>query len=211
MKDPYQKTINTLYNNSAQSFFEATSNIVYENGFLEKFQKLSPGKKVLDIWCGFWRDVKRLRENNFDALGIDASEKLVELADHDIRPYIQVWDMLEMNTLYRENIFDGILALASLVHLEKQYASIVFSHIHNLLKHNGVLFLSLKLLEDNMPEVRIKSSPSTEGVEKKYVYYSSEEIKELLKKLWFDIIEIDISYSSIDSVDRRIQILCKKI
>lgn len=210
MHDPYQDTINTIYNSNAENFKKTSENLVYRNDFLEKFQKQVSGKKILDVGCGFGRDVERLRKNGFEAFGIDASTELIHLASPEIKEYLQLWDALELNTYFTEKSFDGVLALASIVHMEKEYAMIVLGNIYKILKKEGILFISLKLREEGAPEIVNRESPSTPWVTKKYVYYTLEEITGILKTLGFSIIETEVSKSDIDIVDSWIHILAKK-
>lgn len=210
MHDPYQDTINSIYNTNAESFKKTSENLVYRNDFLEKFQEQLSGKKVLDVGCGFGRDVERLRNNGFQAYGIDTSEQLISIANPEVQKYLKLWDALTLNTYFEQKNFDWVLALASIVHMEKEYGLVVLGNIYQLLKKEGILFISLKLREEGAPEIVNRESPSTPWVTKKYLYYTLEEITGILKTLGFSIIETEVSKSDIDIVDSWIHILAKK-
>lgn len=74
-------------------------------------------KTVLDVGCGTGRLVKSLRRFGIEAYGVEISKAALELADHDMKPYLKYGDITKLP--YEDNQFDLVLTYDVLEHLEK--------------------------------------------------------------------------------------------
>ena len=96
--------------------------------------------RILDFGCGPGRDLKVFHDLGHDAIGLEGSERFVEMA----RRYsgCEVWhqDFLQLDLL--PEYFDGIFANASLFHVPSQELPRVLLELHASLKAGGVLFAS---------------------------------------------------------------------
>ena len=109
---------------------------------LSQFAALLPsGGRVLDAGCGAGRDLLHFHTLGFQATGVDMSVNLAEIARHHSGCEVLVGDLLEPPCLAP---FDGIWAMASLLHLDRQQIGIARAAQASLLKPGGVLFSSVK-------------------------------------------------------------------
>jgi len=141
--------IQKIYNQNAKKYKQETQNFSFPEWMFDFFLSELAGQKILDIWCAYWREVLRLSQLGFEAYGLDISSWLLEEADINIRKYLQLWDMLDLSSHYRDNSFDGIISSASIVHMDHVDWLDVLQQAYRLLKQSGVLFLSLKVSRSN--------------------------------------------------------------
>ena len=96
--------------------------------------------RILDFGCGPGRDLNAFRDLGHEAIGLEGSERFVEMA----RQYsgCEVWhqDFLQLDLPVE--YFDGIFANASLFHIPSQELPRVLRELYATLKPNGALFSS---------------------------------------------------------------------
>lgn len=133
----------------------------------------SPSKaSVVEIGCGDGRDAKEIVKRVDSYIGVDPSEKLLEIARKNIPDGNFVCaDALSFD--YPENI-DVIFAFASLLHVSRTELPQVFQKISDSLRIGGILFLSLK--ERDQYEEEIKND---EYGSRMFYYYNVALINEL--------------------------------
>ena len=74
-----EKTI-SYYNNHSEEFVAAANSADMKRDY-ERFLRYVPeGGSIIDMGCGSGRDLKYYKEHGYLAEGLDASEKLCELA-----------------------------------------------------------------------------------------------------------------------------------
>lgn len=71
--------------------------------------------KVLDVGCGTGNLVKYLRRLGVDAYGIDVSEKAIELADSEVKPFLRVGDITKLP--FEDESFDVVTTFDVLEHI----------------------------------------------------------------------------------------------
>jgi SAM-dependent methyltransferase len=139
-----QTSVITLahYDQYADSFWRGTrDHDVTQNRNALLNSLFGPGPFcILDFGCGPGRDLKIFRELGHEAIGLDGSERFVELA----RSYsgCDVWcqDFLKLDL--PAEYFDGVFANASLFHVPSQELPRVLRELWTTLKPGGVLFSS---------------------------------------------------------------------
>jgi len=130
------------YNSQAEAFWAGThDHDVSQNiAALLQYIKGEPPFTILDFGCGPGRDLKAFTELGHIAVGLEGSERFVEMA----RAYsgCEVWqqDFLKLDLPPRR--FDGIFANASLFHVPSAALPAVLAALHATLKPGGVLFSS---------------------------------------------------------------------
>ncbi len=188
MQDPYQEQTNKIYNDWALVFKEKTQNLEDFWWMLETFKSFMISWKILDIGCAYGRHMKLMQEYWFDVYWVEISERLIELAEANIKKKITVWSMLDIEKIYPPREFTGIISSASIVHMDKSLWISVLKSTYRLLQANWFLYLAFLILpEESSPDTRIKSSKTIPWINKKYVYYSEGEMDSILKDIWFII------------------------
>ena len=109
---------------------------------------LPAGGRVLDAGCGTGRDVTAFAEAGFVVDGIDLCGALLDLAVKACPgATLGVSDIRHMP--FDENTFDGVWAMASLVHLDHAAAEQALFEIRRVLRSHGCLFVTLKADESD--------------------------------------------------------------
>ena len=103
-------------------------------------------RKILDLGCGSGRDSMYFIEEGFDVTAVDGSEALCELAKIEIGQEVQ---NIRFEELEFDNVFDGVCACASLLHVSKNDIEDVLNKLYDSLKKNGILYASFKYGESD--------------------------------------------------------------
>lgn len=129
------------YEKNAKEYVEATREVAFtelQDKFLEY---LRPGARVLDFGCGSGRDTKYFLDKGFRVDATDGSSEFVKMASDYAK--IEVKQML-FQELEEEEIYDGIWACASILHLSRLELADVLKKIAKALVSNGILYTSFK-------------------------------------------------------------------
>ena len=108
----------------------------------ERFLKyLNPQSSILDAGCGSGRDSKVFADLGYHVSAMDASPKICSEAEKVLGQKVlcQSFEELDM-----ENMFDGIWACASLLHVYRERIPDVLYRLKRALKEGGVLYASFK-------------------------------------------------------------------
>jgi SAM-dependent methyltransferase len=130
-----------FYNGMAADFAKGTIHADVES-LRQSFLKYLPqGAAILDLGCGSGRDSRYFLDKGYSVTAIDGSAELCKLASAYIgREVIQItFDKLDYHQM-----FDGIWACASLLHVPAQQLSSIFGRISRSLKPGGHLYVSFK-------------------------------------------------------------------
>lgn len=149
---------------------------------------LPKGSTILDVGCGGGIKSKYISDKGYKVLGIDFSEKMIEIAKRHY-PGIDflVMDMYELNKI--DNKYDAVFAQASLLHIKKSGAHEVLKNMYNLLNQNGLLYISVKSIrEDGVEESIRKENDYGYEYERYFSYYSMDELKNYYNKLGLEIL-----------------------
>jgi SAM-dependent methyltransferase len=130
------------YDDSADSFWTGTADHDVSQNYaalLDHLEGAAP-YRILDLGCGPGRDLKYFRGLRHEPVGLDGSQRFVEMARRYSGCEVLHQDFLEL-TLPMER-FDGIFANASLFHVPRQELPRVLGKLWDSLKPAGVLFSS---------------------------------------------------------------------
>lgn len=192
--------MNTIdyYNKNAASYYNQTVEMGMET-IIEKFIKYIPADgAILDLGCGSGRDSIYFIEEGFDVTAVDGSKELCELAKIEIGQEVH---NIMFEDLEFDNVFDGVWACASLLHIKKSELPNIISKISRSLVDDGVLYMSVK-------------HGDFEGIrdERYYADYRTGEIKELFKKFpEFEIIDIYTKRRNKDDDQSWLNIFVRKV
>ena len=130
------------YNEHADIFWRDTRDHDVSQNIDSLLQSLAGQSsfRILDFGCGPGRDLKVFHDMGHEAIGLEGSERFVEMA----RGYsgCDVWQQDFLKLDLPAEYFDGIFANASLFHVPSQELPRVLRQLWATLKPNGVLFSS---------------------------------------------------------------------
>ncbi|MBP1754236.1 MAG: Methyltransferase type 11 [Firmicutes bacterium] len=129
------------YDKNAVEYFERTVDINMQNWWDLFTEQLPEGASVLDLGCGSGRDSAYFISCGYDVTAMDASEEMCDLASIHIGQDVLHLSFAEMDF---NEVFDGIWACASLLHVPSDEIDTILSKVINSLKINGVLFMSFR-------------------------------------------------------------------
>lgn len=139
-----QITAGTLghYNARAEAFREGTrDHDVSQNiAALLRHIEAKPPFTLLDVGCGPGRDLKAFSALGHIAIGIDGSERFVEMARADSGCEVWHQDFLKLDLPHA--YFDGIFANAALFHVPTAALPAVLHTLRAALRLRGVFFSS---------------------------------------------------------------------
>ncbi|KAB8041326.1 class I SAM-dependent methyltransferase [Janthinobacterium aquaticum] len=133
------------YNASAEQFFEGTRDHDVRQNISALLDAIEAGGRhapfaILDLGCGPGRDLKALRDMGHAPVGVDGSERFVEMARAWSGCTVWQQDFLALDLPAQQ--FDGVFANAVLFHVPSRAIAGVLAALHACLKPGGVLFCS---------------------------------------------------------------------
>lgn len=182
--DVVKKTIET-YEQTADLYNSLYPYVNKENidFFIDKLN----GDKILDIGCGSGRDAEYFVSKDLDVIGIDLSDRFIEISKAKV-PNAQFIKMDMRNINFPVNSFDGIWSMASLLHIPKLEIKDTIIKFREVLKTNGIVYISVKLGEGE----KFVKRDRYKGLEKFFAFYTESEISDLLKDYGFEIIKLSL-------------------
>ena len=129
------------YNRYAATYFESTVNVdLSENR--ARFERVLPeGGSILDLGCGSGRDSLAFLEDGYEVTPLDGSPEMCALAE--IHTDLEVLNMT-FEELDFDEVFDGIWACASLLHVPGEDMPGILKKVGLALKPEGYLYISVK-------------------------------------------------------------------
>lgn len=129
------------YNQNAAEYFDQTVEIDMQEHWDRFLQLIPEGGSILDLGCGSGRDSEYFISLGFDVTAMDASEEMCALASIHIGQDVLNLSFEEMDF---DEVFDGIWACASLLHVPSDKIDDIFTKVMKSMKVNGVLFMSFR-------------------------------------------------------------------
>ncbi len=112
----------------------------------------SPGARLLELGCGSGRDAAHMLANGFDVIASDAVQEMIDAAAacHPALAGRLCRICLPRDLPPSLGPFDGVYAVATLMHLTRPAIQEVFSGIRRILVPEGRLFFSVPLHRDDV-------------------------------------------------------------
>lgn len=129
------------YNTHAQAFLDETLHVDMTALYDEFLPHLPENAHILDAGCGSGRDSREFLAQGYRVTAFDASEKLATLASEAILHTVLVRTFEQVDEF---QVYDGIWACASLLHLPQEQIPQALAQLWRALKAGGVLYLSFK-------------------------------------------------------------------
>ena len=143
MKDYISDTIK-YYNDNCEIFKSKWDNYLFDipNTFADY---LVDKAYVLDLGCGTGRDSLYFKEKGFKVKCIDGSVNMCKIASEALGQEVENKTYFDM---YYKDLFDGVFACASLLHLKDEDLKVVLKKVYDSLKYNGIMYASFKYGND---------------------------------------------------------------
>ena len=130
-------------------YYERYAGVYYENTadldlgeFLDRFLDLLPeNAEVLDLGCGSGRDSLYLEDRGCYTTLLDGSKEMCKLAEIHTDKEVLNMTFEEMDF---DEVFDGIWACASLLHVEERDMDRIMGKVIAALKPRGILYMSFQ-------------------------------------------------------------------
>ncbi|TDP02958.1 class I SAM-dependent DNA methyltransferase [Flavobacterium sp. 245] len=191
------------YNKIVDDWAKIRNNSAVNKPIIDFLEKIKPNGDILDIGCGSGNPIaKYFSENNYSIIGIDFSEKMIEIAKSQEIKNSQfiVSDFFDFET---DKKFDGIVAWDSLFHFPKERQKELYSKIYDLLLPNSYfLFTHGKKEDEHMDKMF--------GEPFYYSCLSRNSVLELMTDLGFEL-EYEIENFVEENTTRDWVVLAKKI
>ena len=129
------------YNQNAQAFVNSTRDVDFYKTQIRFLDRLLPHSYILDFGCGSGRDTRYFLSQGYLVDAVDGSKEICKLAS--AYTGIQIQQML-FQELAAENLYDGIWACSSILHLPYQELKMVLIKMANALKADGIVYTSFK-------------------------------------------------------------------
>lgn len=136
------------YDKIANDYLAERNEDLEEMSFLPEFSSYIPKDgRVLDVGCGGGVPFTKYLSEQFEVIGIDISEKQIELAKKNA-PNTTLYCMDMTNLKFTNDYFDGLLAYYSIIHVPRNEQQDLLANFYRMLKPNGVALLSLHSSDD---------------------------------------------------------------
>lgn len=129
------------YNKNAQQFSKETISVDFTKTQDRFLNYLTDKGYILDFGCGSGRDTKYFLDKGFQVKAVDGSKEFCRLAAEYTG--IKVGQML-FEDLDEKEIYDGIWACSSILHLPKTELTGVIGKMCAALKASGIIYTSFK-------------------------------------------------------------------
>ncbi|MAH42546.1 hypothetical protein CL614_02370 [archaeon] len=170
------------YDKHAELFvdkFKGLLDIVRRDEF-PKFIDLIPGKKILDLGSGGGDHAQYFSTKGLDVTCIDLSSKMIDLCKaKGLKSFVMDIEDLK----FKNESFDGIWAVTSLLHVEKHNLPRVIVKLHDILRNNGILYVCVK---EGTGEKIIPDKKDKTG--RFFTFFSKDELLELFEDR-FELLE----------------------
>ncbi len=178
-----------FYQKEYKAYHEKTFSID-PSSFLEPLViKLPAEAFILDVGCGSGRDLLWMKKQGFEAIGIERSPGLAQLAREEVGCEVIEGDF----ETYDFSLFlvDAIMLVGALVHVPYERFSKVFENITSAISKHGMVLISLK----EGSEVRTDSDGRT------FYLWQDQKVRRVFDTLGFAVCDVSKSVSKTGSND----------
>lgn len=138
------------------------------------------GWRILDAGCGTGRMIKAFLHGENEVIGLDSSEKMLELAREKF-PRVQFIKGDIEKLPFEDNSFDIVFAAFVIVHLK--YPDRAFDEVYRVLKPGGTFFLT-NINQKKAPKLSTKDG---QKIVIQSHYHRPQDVIKTLKNSFFEI------------------------
>lgn len=132
------------YNKDAKSIGELHKSLVPERLYDLSKTYFYPNAKTLDLGCGIGRDTNWLNQNGFNAIGIDGSIEMLNLASLHYPQTLYIHDYLPELENTNNDQFVNIFCSAVLMHLSPENIQVACEKIVALVGEQACILISYR-------------------------------------------------------------------
>ncbi len=153
---------------------------------------LPPGARVLDAGCGSGQKARFFQDLGMHVLGIDFSEKLLDIARRTATgSEFRLLDLRDISTL--PEAFDGVFAQASLLHIPKAETFSVIEGMVSRLVPQGLLYIAVKAQRPGNPEEEVVTENDYGyAYDRFFSYYTMDEMRAHLDRLGLLLVHAEV-------------------
>lgn len=129
------------YNKNAKAYAESTAFVDFSETQERFLRRLPEGALILDFGCGSGRDSKYFLSRGFKVQAVDGSPEMCRLASETAGLPVQ---RLLFTELSGREVYDGIWACSSILHLPWGELEDVLGRVEQALKKGGSFYASFK-------------------------------------------------------------------
>jgi len=140
------------YATNAKSLSNRYESADVRNIHAQLVKTFSSNSRLLEIGCGSGRDASFMYKNGYKILAIDASKEMIyeaKILHPEIVNNLHV-KIIPNDLHYKEQSFDGIYSIATLMHLEKNDISKTIEKVYSYLKPCGIFLFSVSIQRDDI-------------------------------------------------------------
>lgn len=195
------------YDRNAKIYAKKTALLINREQ-IEEFCGLVKNGLILDAGCGAGRDSREFQNRGFKVVGVDISSGLLAIAKNT---YLGI-DFIKGNLLnlpFKDAIFKGIWAHASLVHLEnKKEVEKALQEFYRLLENQGIIHILVKKRKGRKYCI---TTDKISGEKRFFQYFDKNEMILIIKKAGFVILRAVTENDLAGRNVKWILILAKKV
>jgi SAM-dependent methyltransferase len=171
--------ISDAYDSVADQLYEQWKgrNAIFNDRLNYFISLLNNKSKLLDIGCGFGRDVSYFKEAGLESSGVDTSFEMLELGRREYPGIDVTQDDFMRYLCTKPTYYDAIWCRGVLFHYRLEHLTDVAKNIHFALRKNGITYIQVS----NKIGIRRESISNTKS-ELNYFYSSKEDYIQVLSQ-----------------------------
>ena len=192
--DPHPDALRDTYDRIAEDWArDHAGDTWWRDGTARFASLLPPGARVLDAGCGSGQKAKFFEDRGFHVLGIDFSERLLEIARRTATASdFRLLDLRDIRTLSEE--FEGVFAQASLLHIPKAETFPVIEGMASRLVPQGLLYIAVKAQRPGHPEEEmVTENDYGYEYERFFSYHTLDEMQHHVDRLGLSLVHAEVS------------------
>lgn len=205
MKDhPRPDGLRDTYDRIAEDWAKDHEGDTWWRDCTSKFASLLPQHaRVLDAGCGSGQKARFFQDRGFHVLGIDFSEKLLEIARRTAPASdFRLLDLRDIRTLSEQ--FEGVFAQASLLHIPKTEAFSVIEGMVSRLVPRGLLYIAVKAQRPGyLEEEMVTENDYGYDYERFFSYYTQDEMRGHVDRLGLSLLHCEASQDWMQLIARK--------
>lgn len=160
---------------------------------------------VLFAGCGSGRDIQVFNNLGIDTVGIDISEKLLEIGKKiGVKTPLKKMDLQEINL--PESNFTGIFCETAISHIKKAHLRQVLDNFYKLLKPEGLCLLGFR-----QGNGHVYYTDDAVGGRRYNTTFSSDEVSLIISQSRFKILEKNVADHQVKERPSFINLITQKI